>query len=698
MNLQSDITTLKGVGEKSAALFRKLHIETLRDLLFYFPRDYETFEEPVPIGGARAGEVCAIRGLVMGTPLVKQVRSLKILTVSVRDATGTMQLTFFNMPFLKNALKSGQAYLFRGMVQEKYHRLHKDDGETAALGSPALVMEQPKLYKEEEYRGLMSFIQPRYSLTKGITNQAVAKAVKQVLSLCPMPKDLLPDALLKKEALMGYAEALCAIHFPKNREQLLAARKRLVFQEFFFFILMLRDSKAAVEQEKNHAPMIETAQTGRFLEALPYRLTKAQSKVIAEITADMTGEYVMSRLVQGDVGSGKTIVAIFALLLCVSNGYQGAMMAPTEVLARQHYENIKELTEKYHLPFKPVLLTGSQTAASKREIYAALADGSANLVLGTHAVIQDKVIFQRLALVITDEQHRFGVRQRENLKGKGNHPHVLVMSATPIPRTLAIILYGDLHISVIDELPGGRHPVKNCVVGPGWRPKAYDFIAKEVQGGRQVYCICPMVEEGEADGLENVTDYTEKLRAALPASVQVACLHGKMRPADKNRIMETFAAGQIDVLVSTTVIEVGINVPNATVMLVENAERFGLAQLHQLRGRVGRGIHQSYCIFISTNDSKETRERLEILNRSNDGFYIASEDLRLRGPGDMFGIRQSGEMQFKLGDIYQDTALLKQAADCVEAGAAAFKESGLLCRYLEQVKEGTPNCIDFTTI
>ncbi|MBD5478825.1 MAG: ATP-dependent DNA helicase RecG [Lachnospiraceae bacterium] len=698
MNLQSDITTLKGVGEKSAALFRKLHIETLKNLLLYFPRDYETFEEPVYISDAHAGNVCAVRGLVMGTPLVKQVRSLKILTVTVRDATGTMQLTFFNMPFLKNTLKSGQMYLFRGMVQEKYHRSQNAEGEKPAIGMPALVMEQPKIYKEEEYKSLMSFIQPRYSLTKGITNQAVAKAIKQVLSLCPMPKELLPETLLEEEGLMGYAEALCAIHFPENREQLIAARKRLVFNEFFFFILMLRDSKAAAEQEKNHAPMIETAETGRFLEALPYRLTKAQTKVIEEITADMTGEYVMSRLVQGDVGSGKTIVAIFALLLCVSNGYQGAMMAPTEVLARQHYESIRELTEKYHLPFKPVLLTGSQTAAAKKEAYAALADGSANLVLGTHAVIQEKVVFQKLALVITDEQHRFGVRQRENLKDKGNHPHVLVMSATPIPRTLAIILYGDLHISIIDELPSGRMPIKNCVVGPNWRPKAYDFIAKEVHAGRQVYCICPMVEEGETDGLENVIDYTEKLRAALPASVQTAYLHGKMRPADKNRIMETFAAGQIDVLVSTTVIEVGINVPNATVMLVENAERFGLAQLHQLRGRVGRGSHQSYCIFVSTNDSKETKERLEILNRSNDGFYIAGEDLRLRGPGDLFGIRQSGEMQFKLGDIYQDAAVLKQAADCVEAGAASFQESGLVQRYLEQVKEGTLNCIDFTTI
>ncbi|MGN1146810.1 MAG: ATP-dependent DNA helicase RecG [Lachnospiraceae bacterium] len=684
MNLQSDITTLKGVGEKSAALFRKLHIESLQDLLFFFPRDYETFDEPVAIAEALCGEVSTIRGMVMGVPLMKQVRNLKILTVTVKDSTGAMQLTFFNMPFLKNTLKSGQFYLFRGMIQEKSNH--------------ALVIEQPRIYKEEEYRNLMAFIQPKYSLTKGITNQAVTKAVKQVLSLCPMPEELLPKEMLEKEELMDYEAALHAIHFPESRAQMLEARRRLVFDEFFFFILLLKNSKAAVEKEKNQTPMIETAEAKRFLEELPYRLTNAQLKVIDEIKEDMTGENVMSRLVQGDVGSGKTVVAIWALLLCVSNGYQGAMMAPTEVLARQHYETVLELTRKYKLPFKPVLLVGSQTASAKREAYAALADGSANLVLGTHAVIQDKVAFQNLALVVTDEQHRFGVRQRENLKAKGNHPHVLVMSATPIPRTLAIILYGDLHISIIDELPTGRKPIKNCVVGPGYRPKAYQFIAKEVAAGRQVYCICPMVEEGELDGVENVVDYTEKLRAALPSSIQVTCLHGKMRPADKNRIMEDFAAKKIDVLVSTTVIEVGINVPNATVMLVENADRFGLAQLHQLRGRVGRGEYQSYCIFINTNEKKETKERLDILNRSNDGFYIAGEDLRLRGPGDLFGIRQSGDLQFKLGDIYNDAAILKQASDCVEAYGEAFKENGNLEKYLAGVKAGLFNFVDFTSI
>lgn len=684
MNLQSDITTLKGVGEKSAALFRKLHIETLQDLLLYFPRDYETFKEPVFISEAVCGEITTVCGMVQGVPLMKQVRNLKILTVTIKDATGAMQLTFFNMPFLKNMLKSGQFYLFRGMVQEKSNH--------------ALVIEQPRIYKEEEYKGLMSFIQPRYPLTKGLTNQALTKAVKQVLSLCPMPEELLPPEILLQENLMCYSQALHAIHFPENDGQMLEARRRLVFNEFFFFLLMLRDSKAVVEKEKNTTPMVETAQSMRLLEKLPYRLTGAQLKVIDEIKADMTGENVMSRLVQGDVGSGKTIVAIWALLLCVSNGYQGAMMAPTEVLARQHYESIMELTDKYDLPFKPVLLTGSQTAAAKREAYAALADGSANLVLGTHAVIQEKVVFQKLALVITDEQHRFGVRQRENLKAKGNHPHVLVMSATPIPRTLAIILYGDLHISIIDELPTGRKPIKNCVVGPSYRPKAYSFIAKEVEAGRQVYCICPMVEEGELDGVENVSEYTEKLRAALPASIQVACLHGKMRPADKNRIMEDFAAKRIDVLVSTTVIEVGINVPNATVMLVENAERFGLAQLHQLRGRVGRGEYQSYCIFINTNEKKETKERLDILNHSNDGFYIAGEDLRLRGPGDLFGIRQSGELQFKLGDIYNDASILKAASECVERFGADLKQNGIVEKYLEQMKTGLFNFIDFTSI
>lgn len=684
MDLQSNINILKGVGEKSTALFNKLNIYSLQDLLFFYPRDYETFLEPISINDSNVGGLSTIRGLVMGTPLMKQVRNLKIVTVTIKDATGSMQLTFFNMPFLKKILKSGQYYIFRGVIQKKNNH--------------ALVMEQPRIFKEEEYRNLMNAVLPRYPLSKGITNQAIIKAVRQMLQHCTMPEELLSKEILSQENLMGYSEALQSIHFPKDYEQLIEARKRLVFNEFFFFVLLLQDSRASIQMEKNPAPMIETAETVRFLEALPYRLTKAQLKVIEEIRSDMTGETVMSRLVQGDVGSGKTIVAIWALLLCVTNGYQGAMMAPTEVLANQHYEAIVDLTKQFNLPFKPVLLTGSQTASIKRGAYEAIADGSANLVIGTHAVIQEKVSFKNLALVITDEQHRFGVRQRENLKAKGNHPHVLVMSATPIPRTLAIILYGDLSISIIDELPGGRKAIKNCVVGPSYRPHAYSFIAKEIAAGRQVYCICPMVEEGELEGVENVTDYTEKLKAALPADIRITSLHGKMRPSDKNRIMEAFATKQIDVLVSTTVIEVGINVPNATVMLIENAERFGLAQLHQIRGRVGRGEQQSYCIFINTNDKKETIERLDILNHSNDGFYIAGEDLKRRGPGDLFGLRQSGDLQFKLGDIYNDAAILKQASECVLQHGEALKKSGIIDKYLERAKTGALNCVDFTTI
>lgn len=408
----------------------------------------------------------------------------------------------------------------------------------------------------------------------------------------------------------------------------------------------------------------------------------------------------MNRLIQGDVGSGKTVLALLALLMTAANGYQGAMMAPTEVLATQHFETVCEYTEKMHLAFKPVLLVGSMTAKEKREAYGKIASGEANLIIGTHALIQGKVEYKSLALVVTDEQHRFGVRQREQLAEKGEKPHILVMSATPIPRTLAIILYGDLHISVVDELPANRLPIKNCVVNTAYRAKAYEFIEKEVKAGRQAYVICPQVEEGELDDLENVVDYTKKLQSRLSADIHVAYLHGKMRPADKNRIMEDFAARAIDVLVSTTVIEVGINVPNATVMMVENAERFGLAQLHQLRGRVGRGAHQSYCIFVSTKENKETMERLQILNRSNDGFFIASEDLKLRGPGDLFGIRQSGEFSFRIGDIYNDAAVLQKAAAAVDKlllddPSLERPEHGALRKHLENV---AVDSVDFRTI
>lgn len=681
------VNRIKGVGEKTAALFGKINVYTIDDLIRHYPRDYETYDAPVSVREAVPGKLQTIYGQITAIPNIKKVRNLSILNAVLKDSNGeSIQLTFFNMPFLKKVLKPGGFYLFRGLIQQR--GIHK-------------IMEQPRMFTWDEYQKKTGRLLPRYALTKGLTNQTVQKSVAQALEYYPPEKEYLPQMILQKYPMLSHREAIYALHFPESREELLTARNRMVFEEFFSFLLVLRKNKELAAKTENHFPMYETADTVRFLEQLPFPLTEAQKKVWGELREDMGSPYAMNRLIQGDVGSGKTILAVLALLMCAANGYQGAMMAPTEVLAVQHFETISGYVKKYGIAFRPVLLTGSMTAKEKREAYAKIASGEANLIIGTHALIQEKVEYSSLALVVTDEQHRFGVRQRETLAAKGSEPHVLVMSATPIPRTLAIILYGDLKVSVIDELPANRLPIKNCVVGTSYRPKAYEFIAKEVAAGRQAYVICPMVEEGESEDMENVVDYTEKLRAVLPPSVQVAYLHGKMRPSDKNRIMEEFAAKEIDVLVSTTVIEVGINVPNATVMMVENAERFGLAQLHQLRGRVGRGEFQSYCIFISTSDTKETMERLQILNHSNDGFHIASEDLKLRGPGDIFGIRQSGEFAFVLGDIYTDANILKEASDAVEQLLVSDPEltdddSLALVNYF---KEHTAvNVVDFRTI
>ena len=671
-----DIRTLKGVGEKTAALFEKLHVYTAEELVSYYPRDYEQFSDPVPLEQAPVEEITAVEGRLSGNVATRHVRGLSITTFEVSCEGGRLHMTYFNMPYLKNSLKRGQPYIFRGCLHRRKDRY---------------VMEQARIYKPEEYGKLTNCMQPRYATTKGLTNNAITKAVKQAIGLVDLSEDPLPERIRAAEGFPSFRESVEQMHFPTGRESLLAARRRLVFDEFFRFILTLRRMRESNERMKSARPMIEVAQTERLIEALPYRLTKAQQKVWAEIRADLTSEYAMNRLVQGDVGSGKTILAFLSLIMCAANGFQGAMMAPTEVLARQHYESLQKLNKEHSLQLHPVLLTGSVTAKDRREIYAKIESGEADIVIGTHALIQEKVAYKSLSLVITDEQHRFGVRQRETLAEKGgirpevestvSEPgdttvgardvspqkesavHVLVMSATPIPRTLAIILYGDLQISVLDELPADRLPIKNCVVNTSYRNTAYKFIEKEVAQGRQVYVICPMVEEGEEQELEDVASYAKKLRSAVSSSVRIETLHGRMRPAEKARIMEAFEAHHIDVLVSTTVIEVGINVPNATVMLVENAERFGLAQLHQLRGRVGRGDKQSYCIFISKSERPETMERLKILNESNDGFYIAGKDLALRGPGDLFGIRQSGDLQFTLGDIYRDAAVLQSASE-----------------------------------
>ncbi|MCI9462289.1 MAG: ATP-dependent DNA helicase RecG [Lachnospiraceae bacterium] len=680
-----DITALKGIGEKSAGLFNRLGIATTEELLRYYPKDYEQFRAPYLIAEAPVGERTAIRGVITGNMTVKHVRNLNILSFTVQDASGSLQMTYFNMPYLKNSLKKGTFYVFHGLLQRKGNRL---------------VMEQAKTYKPEEYELLADRLLPRYMLTKGLSNNAVTKAVKQAFARQEETADFLPASLMERYRFMARNDAMYQMHYPSDRDILMQARKRLVFDEFFLFILMLRRHRSDNNALPNRYKMIETADTGRLIEALPYQLTNAQLKVWHEIISDLGGDTAMNRLIQGDVGSGKTILSFLALIMCSANGAQGAMMAPTEVLAKQHFEAFLKLKKQYGLRVNPVLLTGSTTAKDRRLIYAQIESGEADVVIGTHALIQEKVNYHKLALVITDEQHRFGVRQREALAEKGFDAHVLVMSATPIPRTLAIILYGDLHISVLDELPAKRLPIKNCVVGTSYRDTAYRFIEKEVNAGRQAYVICPMVEAGEMEELEDVMSYADRLKAILPPSIQVASLHGKMRPAEKNRIMEQFEAHHIDVLVSTTVVEVGINVPNATVMMVENAERFGLAGLHQLRGRVGRGEHQSYCIFISTSENKATMERLKILNESNDGFYISAQDLKLRGPGDLFGIRQSGMLEFELGDVFTDASILQQASD--EADEILAKDPDLeapghyaLKKFLE---ETDARAVDFRTI
>ena len=649
MNEKTPLRELKGVGEKTEKLFQKIGITTAEELLRYYPRTYDIYEEPVEIASAEEDKTVSIRVTIATGIYINQVRNLQVLTTTVADASGRLPVAWFNAPYLRGTLKKGSVFILRGKITRK-------------KGRPQ--MEHPEIFTPAAYEEIIHSMQPVYGLTKGLSNKMITKLVHQILDTRPLHGEYLPEEIRERYQLADANYAIRTIHFPKNMQELLTARKRLVFDEFLLFVLAIQLLKEKTEEAPNTFPMKPVWTTEEIIEGLPYDLTGAQKNVWHEIERDLSGHKLMSRLVQGDVGSGKTVIAFLAMVLSAENGFQSALMVPTEVLANQHYEGFLKLMEEQNIiSCHPVLLTGSTTARQKREIYQKIAAGEVNVIIGTHALIQEKVEYKNLGLVITDEQHRFGVRQREALTTRGNPPHVLVMSATPIPRTLAIILYGDLDISIIDELPAKRLPIKNCVVGTSYRPKAYSFIEKQVQMGRQAYVICPMVEESEGLDAENVTDYARKLREVLPGEIKVEILHGKMKPKEKNRIMEAFASGEIQVLVSTTVVEVGVNVPNATVMMVENAERFGLAQLHQLRGRVGRGEHQSYCIFIQGNNEENTSKRLKILNESNDGFYIAGEDLKLRGPGDLFGIRQSGLMEFKIGDIYNDAGILKNASE-----------------------------------
>lgn len=678
MKLEETIRKIKGVGEKAEQCYHKMNVYTVSDLLEHYPRTYDEYKPIQPIASVQEGQVVAVEGNLLARPQMKTSSRLKILTITLQDSSGSIGVTWFNMPFLRNQLKMGVRYILRGKVERK-------------MG--CLQLQQPKIYSKEEFYQQVGKLRPVYPLTAGITNNAVTKALDLALHEVEDIQEYLPGEVRKRQHLIGYKKALQQIHFPANKREMMEGRRRLVFDELFLYSLALAYIKKAGRIESRYR--IEKKQeAAMFQENLPFTLTGAQQSVYEEILEDMASGYVMNRLVQGDVGSGKTIVAVLALYQVVLNGGQGAFMVPTEVLANQHYRSLCSLLEP--LGVRIGVLTGSLTAKEKREGRERIALGMWDIVVGTHAIIQDNVEFHNLALVITDEQHRFGVKQRESLYQKGQEPHVLAMSATPIPRTLALILYGDMDLSIIGERPADRLPIKNCVVNTGYRPNAYRFMNNQIKEGHQVYIICPMVDESEEMELENVTIYTEELQGIFPANVRIEGLHGKMKAAQKDEIMERFSSGEIDILVSTTVIEVGIDVPNATVMMIENAERFGLAQLHQLRGRVGRGNAQSYCILMTGQESKDSKERLNVLANSNDGFYIAKEDLKLRGQGDLFGIRQSGEQIFVLADIFDDADILQEAAN--EANQFTEDEIVMLYKKNQRLKERVEHYLGQVTL
>lgn len=649
MNINDSVDKIKGIGPKTALLFEKLKINNIGDLLRLYPRNYLSYDDPVDIEAAQTGARVAIKATVQSYVDIKRIRHLVLVTCLVKDGTGTVKLLWYNSPFLKQVFHIGQAYIFVGNI--------------SARGSQ-FIMEHPEYYTLQQYAKLVSSLQPIYPLTEGLSNKTVTKAITAALPVLEQLEDKVPEIVRNKLNLLDLKTAIDGVHFPTSYEQMIKCRNRLVFDEFFWFLVHMRQIREKTIKAENEYVISNWGEADDFVSKLPFELTKGQIDTISEIRNDMSGKTVMNRLVQGDVGSGKTIVAEIAILATVQNGYQAAFMAPTEVLAMQHFENVKKDLEPFDI--KVELLCGSTKMSQKKKIYEALKNGEIDVIIGTHALIQEKVIYNHLALVITDEQHRFGVRQRKMLSEKGSFPHVLVMSATPIPRTLAIIMYGDLDISIMKDMPAMRKPIKNCVVGPKYRPTAYKFMQGQIDMGHQIYIICPMVEASENVEAENVIEYREQLLEVFPDNVNISYLHGKMSAEEKNQIMEDFSNKKIDILVSTTVIEVGINNPNATVMMIENAERFGLAQLHQLRGRVGRGEAQSYCIMLCGSEKPEAMERLNILNQSNDGFFIANEDLKLRGAGDFFGVRQSGDMLFVLGDIYNNADVLKQANEAVE--------------------------------
>ncbi len=647
--IYDSIGTIKSIGPAREKLFNKIGIYTVEDMLKYYPRAYEDRSKSKNICDVTDGENILIKACAVTVVKNNRIRrGLSLQKLKVSDGTGVMEITWFNQDWILKSFDISADYYFYGTVKVKNHR--------AEMTNP--------VYELCDKSQLTDKIVPIYPLTANLTQKIVQTTVLQCVTAISEMEETIPDIIREKYTLCGIDYAVDNIHFPKSEEKYKYARRRLAFEELFYLQLAmryLRSDRKTYEgirlEDKNYSY--------EFVSALPFKLTDDQIKVIEEISYNMSGQRPMNRLVQGDVGCGKTVVAAAAMYITVKNGYQAAMMAPTEILATQHFESLNDMFNKFGI--KTALLTGSMTSKQKREVYELVKTGQIDVLIGTHAVIQGEVKFSKLALVITDEQHRFGVKQRLALSEKGEHPHTLVMTATPIPRTLALILYGDLDVSSIKQLPPGRKPVDTFAVDENMRTRINNFMLKQIGEGRQVYIVCPMVENSEAmEDLKSVTDFAEKLQKNVFSNYTVGVVHGKMPAKEKDRIMSEFYKGSINVLVSTTVIEVGVNVPNANTMVIENAERFGLSQLHQLRGRVGRGQYQSYCIMFSDINSQVAKERMNIMTQTNDGFVISEKDLQIRGPGEFFGTRQHGLPEFKIANIYEDTDILTSSGQAAE--------------------------------
>ena len=679
--LSDPVTMLKGVGEVRAKQLAQLNIFTLRDLICHFPRGYEDRTKLVPIEKLEPDVPACFRAMVMNTPRTSHIRKgLDLTKVQVADSTGRLNVTFFNSRFAAQQLEYGREYIFYGAVS----------GDFIGYSMTNPVFEAPESQPVTTRR-----ILPIYPLTAGLTNAALLRLVQQALAVCGLPEEILPAEVREKYGILPAERAYFAIHEPNSMAEAELAKKRMIFEEFFVFSAGLSLMRAA-RKEKKTEPYTDF-DMAPFYDSLPFTLTGAQSRAVGEILEDFRRGIPMNRLVQGDVGSGKTMVAAAAAYCAARNGAQTALMAPTEILAEQHFASLSALFVP--LGVSVALLTGSMTGKQKKDVRERIAAGEVQVVIGTHALLSESTRFEHLGLVITDEQHRFGVGQRSRLSAKGEDPHLLVMSATPIPRTLALILYGDLDVSILDELPPGREPVDTFLVGESYRPRINAFIRKQVAEGYQCFVVCPAVEENEELGIKAASVWAETLQQTVFSDLRIALLHGQMKGAEKEAAMASFARGEADVMVATTVIEVGVDVPNATLMVIEDADRFGLSQLHQLRGRVGRGKAKSYCILTTHNRNPETLQRLKALCKTTDGFKIAEEDLRLRGPGDFFGSRQSGLPAFRVADLGCDLAAMKDAqqasADWIDTyGASDTPEAKALRQRIGDLfarSEGTMN-------